>query len=145
MPQVPKVPKLDFRFEFLRTARTTEFGPGFVYYDRRYRSGYTSDGNLVGSWIGRQGTGVQAWSSYSFSPRNTIQLEYRHMQVDRAFLQGGHLNDFGLRGEMKIGQDLAWSGFLQYETWAFPVIASRPQKNVTASVQLTFTPARTIR
>ena len=131
MPQVPKVPKLDFRFEFLRTARTTEFGPGSVYYDRRYRSGYTSDGNLVGSWIGRQGTGVQAWSSYSFSPRNTIQLEYRHMQVDRAFLQGGHLNDFGLRGEMKIGQG-AWHGLAFSNTKLGPFRLSRLGRRKTS-------------
>ena len=56
MPQVPKLPKLEFRAEGLNEPTTSEFAPGFVYYGLRcYRSGYTNQGNLMGNWIGRAG------------------------------------------------------------------------------------------
>ena len=88
LPQIPKIPKLDFRAEALRSARYKKFGPGYVYTDGRYRSGYTNDGDLLGSWIGRAGTGIQAWSTYWFSPRRRLQFGYRHLSVDRNFLAG---------------------------------------------------------
>jgi hypothetical protein len=75
MPRLPKIPKLQFRAEGINISRTTEFPPGWVYYNAdRYRSGYTNDGNLLGSWIGRAGRGGQGWLTYSFSQRDTLQL-----------------------------------------------------------------------
>ena len=75
--------------------RTNEFVPGFVYFDnRRYLSGYTNDGNLMASWIGRAGRGGQGWLTYSFSPRNNIQLSYRLQDVSPRFLKGGRLVDY---------------------------------------------------
>src|SRR5207248_10449921 len=66
---------------------TREFTPGFVYYGfRRYRDGYTNDGNILGSWIGRAGRGGQGWLTYWFSPRSTLQFGYRYQKVDRDFL-----------------------------------------------------------
>jgi hypothetical protein len=140
LPQIPRIPKLDFRWEALRSAHTGEFGPGFVYADRRFRSGYTSDGNLLGSWIGRAGTGLEAWSTYWFSPRNQLQLGYRHMKVDREFLEGGRLSDLRVRGELMLRPDLAGSAALQYEHWAFPLLSPLAKSNLTASLQLTFLP-----
>ena len=56
MPQNPQLPKMQFRAEGLNEPTTREFAPGFVYYGlRRYRSGYTNEGNLMGNWIGRAG------------------------------------------------------------------------------------------
>jgi len=144
-PRIPKIPKLDLRIEGVKDPFTAEFGPGFNFFDRRYRSGYTNDGYLIGNWIGRAGTGVQAWSTYWFAPRTKVQLGYRHQQVDRSFLEGGNLNDFSARTEFMLGQSLALSGLLQYERWNFPLLAPTPQRNVTASVQLTFFPHLQIR
>ena len=58
-PQLPKLPKLELRVEGLKTTHPDVFSqsPGFVYTDRRYRSGYTNNGNILGSWIGRAGIG----------------------------------------------------------------------------------------
>jgi hypothetical protein len=119
---------------------TTEFPPGFSFFDRRYRSGYTNDGYLLGNWIGRAGTGLQAWSTYWFSPRTKLQLGYRHQQVDHTFLEGGHLNDFSARTDIMLGKSLAFTGLVQYEHWNYPLLAPTAQNNVTASVQLTLFP-----
>jgi membrane-associated phospholipid phosphatase len=140
MPQVPKVPKLELRFEGAKDPFTNEFAPGFVYYDRRYRSGYTNDGNLIGSWIGRDGFGARAWATYWFSPTTKLQVGYRYQEADRSFLQGGRLTDYSLRAEARLKRNLAVSAFVQYENWMFPMLSSTPQTNVTASVQITVYP-----
>ncbi len=141
LPQIPKIPKLEFRAEGINESRTTEFQPGFVYYDaRRYLNGYTHDGNLMGSWIGRAGRGGQGWLTYWLSPRNKLQLGYRLQTVSPAFIGGGRLADYSMRGEFMAGPNVSVSGFLQYEQWRFPVLYPTRQSAVTASVQLTFYP-----
>ncbi len=143
LPKIPKLHNLDFRAEVLRVAHTSEFPPGFVYFDfRRFRSGYTNDGNLLGNWIGRAGRGGQAWATYWISPRTKVQLGYRLQMVYKDFVEGGRLNDYSIRAEHSIGSTLSLSGFLQYEKWWFPVLSSAKQSNVTASVQFTLYPGK---
>jgi hypothetical protein len=146
LPQLPRLAKLELRAEFLRTNQTHEFAPGFVYYGvRRYRSGYTNDGNLLGSWIGRAGQGGQAWLIYSLSPRSKFQLGYRHQEVNKDFIRGGHLNDFSAKGNLMLSPDLALSVLLQYEQWRFPILSPIGQSNVMASIQLVFYPKWRVR
>jgi membrane-associated phospholipid phosphatase len=141
LPQFPRIPQLELRVEGLRSARTnSEFAPGFVYADRRFRSGYTSDGNLLGSWIGRAGTGGQAWATYSFSPRNSLQLGYRVQRVDKKFLEGGTANDFSITWNQMFPNQVGLNASVQYENWHFPLLAPDQQRNVTASIQLTYWP-----
>jgi len=146
MPQIPKVPHLEFRAEGLKEPLTNEFAPGFVYYGlRRYRSGYTNDGNLMGNWIGRAGRGGQGWLTYSFSPQTRIQLGYRHQEVSKQFIGGGRSVDYSMRSDVKIGQSVAVTGSVQYEQWHFPVLTPLPQTDVTGAIQVTFYPHWQIR
>jgi hypothetical protein len=141
MPQFPKIPKLQLRAEGINESTTTEFVPGFVYFDqRRYLSGYTNDANLLASWIGRAGRGGQAWLTYSFSPRTQVQMGYRLQEVSPRFVEGGRLVDYSGQGEFMLGPQIAVSGSLQYEQWWFPVLSSTRQSNVTASLGVTFYP-----
>ncbi len=92
LPRIPKVARMELRAEGINESMTNEFAPGFVYYDlRRYRSGYTNDGNLLANWIGRAGRGGQGWLTYSFSPRTQVQLQYRLQEVSKNFIGGGRL------------------------------------------------------
>jgi hypothetical protein len=142
LPRVPKIAKLDVRFEGATSDLNVpnHFGPGAVYFDARFRSGYTNNGNLLGSWIGRRGRGEQAWARYWLSPRSNLELEYRHNNIDKAFLQGGDYQDLALHVDTAIGGILGFSGSVQYETWNFPLLAPSFKSNVTTSVQLTFWP-----
>jgi hypothetical protein len=141
LPQLPKIPKLQFRAEGIHEPRTTEFPPGFVYYGvDRYRSGYTSNGQLMANWIGRAGLGGQGWLTYSFTPRTNMQLGYRHQEVSKAFIEGGRSVDYSASGTLMLTRDLAFSGLLRYEQWKFPILATSRQTDVTASVHLTFWP-----
>ncbi len=142
MPQMPKIPKLELRAEGINEPLTREFAPGFVYYGlRRYHSGYTNEGNLMGSWIGRAGRGGQGWLTYSFSPRTQLQLQYRLQEVSKDFIGGGRSTDYSAHGSILISRDVAVSGFLQYERWAFPILSPARQSDTTASFQLTFYPS----
>ena len=160
MPRIPKVAKLEFRAEGVNESVTKEFGPGFVYYDgRRFRDGYTNNGNLLGSPFGRAGRGTQEWLTYSLSPRNRFQLGYRLQMVGTHFVcvqpagvdctapagsvtppGGGRLADYSAQGEFMIRRDLSVSGTVQYEQWKFPVLSSTRQSALAASVQLIFCP-----
>jgi hypothetical protein len=142
LPQVPKFHRLEFRAEGLKTNQAPHLGfpPGYVYTDRRYLGGYTNDGLIVGNWIGRAGTGGQAWATYHFSGRNILEFSYRHEDVDHTFLEGGHLNDFSVDNELVLRRTLGLSTMVQYEHWAFPALSPLPKSDVTASFQVTFWP-----
>ncbi|HEV2698653.1 MAG TPA: capsule assembly Wzi family protein, partial [Terriglobales bacterium] len=130
VPMFPKVHKLDFRAEIIGTPHTREFPAGFVYWDfRRYRNGYTNDGNLLASWMGRAGRGGQGLFTYWLSPRSTLQFAYRYQKVDRDFLEGGHLSDFSIRPQIMLTSDLALAGLAQYEHWVFPLLSDTGRSN----------------
>lgn len=143
LPQLPKLPKMELRLEGITTDLNIPsfFLNGAVYWDFRYRSGYTNNGNLLGSWIGRRGRGEQAWCTYSFSPKDRIQLGYRHNNVDQGFIPGGgQQQDISLRTDFRIRPNFGVSTNVQYESWRFPLLATTAQTNVTGSVELTFRP-----
>jgi hypothetical protein len=118
---------------------------GVNYTNVVYRSGYTNDGNILGSWVGRDGRGVQAWSTYWLSSQSKIQLGYRHQMVDQRFLQGGNLNDFSLSTDIMLRPDLNLSGAVQHENWNFPLFGTDTRSNWTTSLSLTFRPKRELK
>jgi hypothetical protein len=48
-------------------------GDGSYYFNYKWRSGYTNDGNVVGNWGGREAQGAQAWSNYRLGVHNRLQ------------------------------------------------------------------------
>jgi hypothetical protein len=147
LTRIPGIPKLDFRVEAVYTDTPTSSPSGqgghFVYYDGFYHDLYTNKNNLIGSWIGREGTGFQGWSTYWLSPRNTVQFGYRHATVSKGFIPDGEtLNDGSVKLNWWFRDDLSLSGFLQYEKWRAPILNPSPQTNWTSSVQITFWPVK---
>jgi hypothetical protein len=95
----------------------------------------------MGSWIGRQGQGAQAWTTYWFTPRNKLQFGFRHQKVSQQFIpNGGTLADANVRLELWPRSNFSLSAFVQYEMWNFPVIATGRQSNVTSAIQVSFWP-----
>ncbi|HSS98307.1 MAG TPA: capsule assembly Wzi family protein, partial [Terriglobales bacterium] len=139
LAKFPGLNKLDFRAEGVYTA-VPGLPPGTNYQNIIYRSGYTNDGNILGSWVGRQGNGVQLWSTYWLTPENKIQLAYRHQGVDKDFLQGGWLDDLSVRTDFSLSHDVTLSATAQHENWNFPLLADRTKSNVSVSIGLTFRP-----
>jgi hypothetical protein len=142
----PGVSRLDLRVEGVYTdvpggvlANTKQ--PGSFYENLTWRSGYTNNGVLIGSWIGRGGQGAQAWSNYWFGSRNRLQFNFRHQKVSQEFIPGGGtLTDIGVRGDYWVRSNLGLSAWVQHERWLFPVIQPNVSRNVTATIQILFEP-----
>ncbi len=142
-PRLPKLPKMDLRIEGVETDPPIggNVGSGFFYYNPTWISGFTNAGHLMGNWVGREGQGVQAWTTYWLSPRNKLQFEFRHLKVSHEFMpNGGTLADASVRADLWARSSVSVSAVVQYEAWTFPVLAPTRQSNVTSSVQLTFWP-----
>ncbi len=146
VPQFPKLRRLDFRAEGGYTNNPVGPGAGydngFYYEANRYLGGYTNNGNLLGSWIGRAGQGEQAWTNYWFGGRDRVQLYFRHLNVGHDYIpKGGNLTDIGARTDY-WWRDLGFSVSVQHERWLFPVIQPSVERNVAADVQVTFEPTK---
>jgi len=145
----PTLPKLDLRVEGVYTDVPVRGGtnqPGTFYADATWRNGYTNNGNLIGSWIGRGGQGAQAWANYWFSACNRLQLNFRHQKVSHEFIPGGGtLTDFGVRGDYWFRHVVGFSTSVQYERWLFPVIQPKPETNVSAYIEVQFQPQKIFR
>jgi membrane-associated phospholipid phosphatase len=142
---IPKIPKLDFRVEgvYSDVPAGGAIGKGFFYSNNGYLNGYTNDGNLIGSWIGRDGQGAQAWTNYWFTPKNKLQLYYRHLKVSQQFVPGGGtITDFGLQGDVWTTPRWGFSANAQYEAWTFPIIRPGQQAVFSSSLQVTYRPDR---
>jgi membrane-associated phospholipid phosphatase len=144
----PKIPKLDLRLEGVYTDVPPggAIGRGFYYWNDRFVTGYTNNGNLMGSWIGRDGQGAQIWSNYWFTPKNHVQFNFRHEKVSQQFLpDGGSLTDLGVQANFWLHDGISINPFVQYERWLYPVIQPGPVRNLTASVEIKFQPQKVYR
>ena len=144
MPKIPRVRKLDLNVEGGSTS-PPDWRPGTCnacfYASNRFLNGWTNSGNLIGSWIGRSSQGEQASSTYWLTPRNTIQVMYRHRKLDAQFIpDGGTVNDGAVRTDYWLGKSVVLSGWLQYEKWQIPVLDPSVRSNVTASFEVGFWP-----
>jgi len=143
LPQIPRIPKLDFRAEAVWSdpPALSNRGGKYVYYNGAYHDSYTNDGHLLGSWVGREGHGLQLWSTYWLSPRNPLQVGYRNAHVDRDFIPaGGSIQDFFARATFQLRPGMEIATFLQYERWNFPVLSPLAGPNTVASVEFTYHP-----
>ena len=145
MPKLPALPQLDLRVEGVYTdIPNLDFGQaaGQEYFNTRFRSGYTNFGQIIGSWIGREGRGISAWATYHFSAQNNIQLHYRNEKVNPLFVQGGHLQDFAANATFARAGGVVFGGSMQYEHWAFPALSPTPKSNVSAGLEIRYQPAQ---
>jgi hypothetical protein len=142
LTQFPWLSKLDLRVEAPLSDTVGTNGAGhYVYWDNYYHDLYTNRGVLMGDWVGRDGSGIQAWSRYWLSARSSLQFGYRHEKVDVKFIpNGGTINDASIRADFWFRPEWSANAFVQYEQWRFPLLAPGLQKNVTASLQITYFP-----
>ena len=148
LPRLPRLQKLDLHLEAVYTDPPTprSIRGNYVYWDGFYKDLYTNKGNLIGDWVGREGKGYQAWSNYWFTPRSSVQVNYRHVQVAKDFIPSGEsLNDGSVKVQWWIHRDLSLSGSIQYEKWTAPLLAPTPQSNWTSMFEFAFWPKSPIR
>ncbi len=142
LSHVPGLPHVDLRAEAVSTDPVASSQGGqFLYYEFEYPDGYTNKGNMLGSWMGREGKGGQAWLTDWLSPKEYIQLGYRNAKVSKTFIPGGTTqNDFNVKAVLRLKHDLELNAFGQAEFWKVPAWYPGPQHDFTGSIQLTYFP-----
>jgi membrane-associated phospholipid phosphatase len=139
----PALPKLDFRVEAVSTDPPVPQSDGglFMYYEVVYHNLYLNNRNLMGNWIGREGKGYQAWSTYHLSPKSSLQAGFRYAKIAKDFIPEGTTQyDANLSAILRVNPDLEVKSFVQYESWLVPVLNPTRQHDLAASVQLTWWP-----
>jgi membrane-associated phospholipid phosphatase len=143
LAHVPGIPRLDFRVE---APATTPLDGGWdnsypLNYDNgQYRGGNTNYGNLVGSWVGRDGRALEAWSTYWLSPRTKFEFGFRHLKGSAKFLPGGSTqNDGTVKVSFRLARDWSADWFMQYEKFYVPLLGPR-RTNLSGWMQLTWEP-----
>jgi Capsule assembly protein Wzi len=133
LPEVPKIKNLDLRLEAAYTDLPKSQTPAYFYYNAHYPQGYTNYGQILGSWVGRQGIGGQASSTYWFSPRKKVTLTYRKMISDNDLYRGGSMGELAASAMWTFRSKVEVSASGQYERWGFPLLGAGPKTNFTTT------------
>ena len=145
LARLPGMRKLDLRLEGVYTNLPGLRHQGFFYFNAHYADGYRNYGQVIGSWIGRQGAGGTAAATYWFSARNRLSARYRKMVADESFLQGGWLQDLSGHVTWMLRPGIEVSAMAQYEWWNFPLLAAGTRSDVAAGFELRFFPVARLR
>ena len=149
----PGIDKLDLRVEGVdgdssvnaTPTYTASVGGLYQYWEEIQRQGYTNEGQLFGDWIGREGKGGQAWTTYHLSGNEWIQLEMRHQKNSKDFIPGGTtLNDISFQVVKRLGNDLEIKGDFTYERYKAPIYLPGMQNVTATTVQVTWFPTRRV-
>lgn len=149
----PFLPKLDLHVDSVSTEQPgfsfDNFyagGPAnrgqFNYWNGSYPDGYANGGYLIGNAVGRDGRAFEIWLTYWMSARNTLQFFYKKSSVASEFIPGGgSWQDYSIRNEVHLNSGFYVKTELQYEhISSYPVLFNGPQRNVTAIVEIGFSP-----
>jgi hypothetical protein len=139
----PRVPKLDLRAEAVSTDPDTGLSVGGQdqYIEVVQRNGYTSNGLLMGDWIGREDKGGQAWLTYHLSSREWVQVNFRSAKAAKDFIPGGTTQtDFSFDLVKRLTPDVEVKANVQYEQWLVPLYKYGRQSDTTTTFQLTWYP-----
>jgi membrane-associated phospholipid phosphatase len=149
----PKLPKLDlhvdsvsteqpgFSFDSFYTGGPANRGV-FNYFNQAYHDGYTNGGFLIANSVGRDGRAFQGWLTYWLSPSNSLQVRYKKSSVAAEFIPGGGAwQDYSVHNEMHLRSHFYIKTELQYEHISrYPLLFNGPQTNITAILEVGFSP-----
>lgn len=136
VPRLPVLNRMDLRMEGAYTDLPKLVEPAYYYANAHYVEGYTNYGQVMGSWIGRQGRGGDISTSYWFNARNKFTANYRKMTVDKSFLEGGNQSDLSGSLTWVIHPGLELSVTTQYERWRFPLLDTGARHNLASSFEV---------
>ena len=139
---LPGVRNLDLRFETYSTwLYARDPGGLFFYWNNQYHDAYTNNGNIIGSWVGRDARSYTASSTYWLSGKNTITASWRQIKQGSKFLPGGGTQtDVSGSFQWQVHREWLVSGFAQYERYFIPLLG-RPRQDVAAGISVKFQPA----
>jgi hypothetical protein len=137
--RLPVLRRLEFRGEAVSTDPPTSRSNGgkFVYWEGLYRDAYLNAGNLMGSWIGRESKGGQAWITYAPSLFSRLQVSYRRSKLAKDFIPGGGTQgDVHVAAAWRLRPSVEAKGLFQFEHWNIPALSGLPQSNIALEFEL---------
>ena len=143
LSRFPHFHSLDLHVEAGTTDPATGRAKGgrFYYWEALYRDSYLNKRNLLGSWIGREGTGGQSWMTYWIDPRSTVTVGFRSVRVSPFFIpQGETQQDYFGTVNYERRNGMGFQLFLQEERWLAPLLANGAQSDLTAQFGISFHP-----
>jgi membrane-associated phospholipid phosphatase len=145
LSQLPGLRRMDFRFETYSTLLYRgDAGGNFLYWDGQYRDSYTNEGNLLGSWIGRDARAYSGTLSYWVSGRSRLEAQFRQIKTGGLFLPGGGTQtDATLTAQMSLSPEWLVTSQAQFERYFIPLLGG-PRNNLTLSVELIFNPSKAV-
>jgi hypothetical protein len=136
LPRLPYVKKMDLRLEGVYTDLPGSIEGGYYYANAHYPQGYTNYGQVLGSWVGREGRGGTATSTYWFSPRTKATVSYRRMVANSGMVGGGNLSDVSGSFTWLPNSRLEVSTTQSYDRWRFLVISPEHKSSYAATFEL---------
>jgi hypothetical protein len=141
MAAVPKANRLSLRGEGFYTDLPGLRGVGFLYYNFHYLNGYTNSGELMGHWIGRQGTGVMFQGTYRLKASGQAEIVVRNSHVSPQFIpMGARSLDIAARLRYPLKSNFETSIGVQRESWRVPLLSSHQESNVNTTVEFKWRP-----
>jgi hypothetical protein len=140
LSRLPRLKRVDFRIEGIYTNIPDHTTHNLFYVNFHYPNGYRNYGQILGSWVGRDGDGGQASTTYWFSGRNQATLTYRRTLTDPNLFGGGNVHDISgnlgwmLRSYLEVGASV------QYERWNFAALNPGPRSDVSSALEITLRP-----
>ena len=141
MASLPGLPHWDLRVEAPTTRMlASDQGGFFLYWSGVYLTANTNQGNLLGSWVGRDGRGLLAQTSWWRTARSHWDFGYRQNRIGPNFLPGGGTQDDAfVRGSIRLGPAWGLDVSTQYERYFIPVLGG-VHHDVAASLEMTYQP-----
>lgn len=145
-PRLPHLHKMDLRMEAAYTDAPGIHRAGeFFYVNGGYAQSYSTDGQLMGHWVGRSGKAYEGSMTYWLSPLSKVQANVRTLQLSSDYLQGGGRQwDYAGKYDARV-HGLDFSGIVQYERWRIPALDARERRNVAISIRVAFRPQMKLR
>jgi hypothetical protein len=137
----PRAHAFDLRVEGVSSDPVSDesLNGNFLFYEAIQKQGTTNKGFLFTDWIGRDAKGGQAWLTYHWSAKESVQLMYRNAKADHNFIPFGTTqNDFQVSVVKRIGKQIELRGWVQQEEWKAPIYQPGRQSNTMASGQITW-------
>jgi hypothetical protein len=141
LSELPKLHGFDARFEGVYTDLPKGYEVGYYYANTHYAQGYTNYGQILGSWVGRQGIGGQASTTHWFSPQTRASFFFRKMVSDVALVGGGSNSDCGANLTWRIRPQIELNALAQYERWKIPLLQETSRSNFTGSIEMRVYPS----
>ena len=139
--RLPGLPRWDLRVEAPSTrVGKDDQGGHFFYWNSVYHDANTNQGNVLGSWVGRDGRGLWVRSACRLAGGSKLEFGYRQNRIGPAFLAGGGTqNDGSIVYSFPAGSAVRIDVSAQYERYLLPILGGRTH-DTTVAVQSTWSP-----